>query len=121
MSLRLPWPRPANPPVLQAQFASRQTNTLGELLTLGSVFTPSPAYAGPVDVVNGLDDFVFCGGNCSYPTNQAQLVIDAFYPSASSGSQTFLQPQSGHVLAQHYNAQQGFSQMTAFLHSNGIA
>jgi hypothetical protein len=112
---------PANfGPVLEQLFATRQTNTLGELLTLGSVFTPSTAYTGPVDVVNGLNDFVFCGGDCSYPSNQAELVIQAFYPSACSGSQTFLQPASGHLLAQHHNAQQGFGQMINFLHSNGI-
>ncbi|MCJ1310978.1 hypothetical protein MMC25_004647 [Agyrium rufum] len=110
-----------DPKILQLQFETRQTNTLGELLTLGSIIAPSTGYTGPVDVVNGLNDFVFCGGDCTYPTSQAQAVIDLFYPAASkTGSQTYLQPDSGHVLAQHYNAADGYNHMIKFLQQNGI-
>ena len=100
--------------------ATKQTNTLGELFTLGSALVPATEFTGPVDVVNGVNDFVFCGGDCSYPTNQAQLVIDVFYPSAAKTSTTFLQPESGHLLAAHYKREEGYQQMISFLKNNKI-
>lgn len=48
------------------QVANKQTNTLGVLLTLGGIVAPSTEFTGPVDVVNGEHDLVFCGGDCFY-------------------------------------------------------
>lgn len=92
---------------------------MGELLTFNSVIAPQPTYTGPVDVVLGQQDYVFCLANCSYPADQAQTFISALFP-ASRSKGTFLQPESGHLIAQHYNAQAGFSHSLQFLKSNSL-
>ena len=76
-------------------------------------------FTGPVDVVLGDRDYVFCQANCSYPTNQAQVFVNALFPAARSKG-TYLQPNSGHLIAQHYTAQQGFAHVLKFLQSNGL-
>ncbi|KAJ5915480.1 Alpha/Beta hydrolase protein [Penicillium verhagenii] len=109
-----------NTAAFNSQVANKQTNTLGVLLTLGGIVASAPEFTGPVDVILGENDFVFCGGNCSYPENQAALVLSTFYPSASSGSQTYLASGSGHAIAAHDSASASFTQMIDFLQSNDI-
>ncbi|KAJ5720783.1 uncharacterized protein N7483_008717 [Penicillium malachiteum] len=104
----------------QSQVANKQTNTVGVLLTLGGVLAEAPDFTGPLDVVLGENDFVFCGGNCTYPENQAALVESTFYPNAASGSQYYLAAGSGHAIAAHDSAGDSFDQMISFLQSNDI-
>ena len=80
---------------------------------------PQPSYTGPVDIVLGQYDYIFCTGNCSYPTNQAEAFLSALFPNALHKG-TFLQPDSGHLIAQHYSAGQGFTHSLDFLKSNGL-
>ena len=105
--------------VFQRQFDTRQTTIFGELLTFGSTVGPRPNFTGPVDVVLGQYDYIFCTGNCSYPTNQAQTFVNALFP-ASLKKGTYLQPDSGHLVAQHYTANQGFAHSLNFLKSSGL-
>ena len=90
------------------------------MFTLGMMLVPSPEFTGPVDVVMGKQDLIFCGGDCSVPIDQSAAVIQTFYPAASQGSQHFLQPSSGHFIAAHYTARQGFDQMVNFVKANGF-
>ena len=90
------------------------------MFTLGAAYAPASAFAGPVDIVNGQNDYFYCGGDCTYPTNQAAAVKPALFPAASSGSQFYLAPNAGHNVNAHYSASQAFEQMIAFLRSNGI-
>ncbi|MCJ1438186.1 hypothetical protein MMC27_007573 [Xylographa pallens] len=108
-----------DPSLLQLAIATRQTNTLGELLTLASINVPSPLFTGPVDVVLGMNDLVFCGGDCTYPTDQSALVQPAFYPAARTSSH-YLSPNAGHVINAHYSASQAFAQMNSFLRLNKL-
>ncbi|GKZ37618.1 hypothetical protein AbraIFM66950_009267 [Aspergillus brasiliensis] len=109
-----------DPTAFELQVAGKQTNTLGVLLTLGGLVTQAPNFTGPVDIILGENDLVFCGGNCSYPKNQASLYTSAYYPNASSGSQTYLAKGSGHCIAAHKSATSSFQQMIAFLQANKI-
>ncbi|KAF2788505.1 alpha/beta-hydrolase [Melanomma pulvis-pyrius CBS 109.77] len=108
-----------DPTIFRKQFDTRQTTVFGELLTFGGVIAPQPAYTGPVDVVLGQQDYIFCQANCSYPTNQAQTFVDALFP-ASQGKSTFLQANSGHLIAQHYTARDGFAHSLHFLKRNRL-
>lgn len=105
--------------VFQRQFDTRQTTIFGELLTFGSVTMPQPNFTGPVDIVLGQYDYIFCTANCSYPTDQAQKFVNAFFP-ASLKKGTFLQPNSGHLVTQHYTASQGFAHSLGFLKNSGL-
>lgn len=108
-----------DPKIFQRQFDTRQTTIFGELLTFGSVTNPQPNFTGPVDVVLGQYDYVFCTGNCSYPADQAQTFANAFFP-ASLKKGTFLQPNSGHLVAEHYTANQSFAHSLGFLKDSGL-
>ena len=90
------------------------------MLTLGSAYAPASDFTGSVDIVNGQNDYFYCGGDCTYPKNQAAAVKPAFFPAASSGSQFYLVPDAGHNVNSHYSAPQAFRQMIAFLQTNGI-
>ncbi|MCJ1472372.1 hypothetical protein MMC13_001019 [Lambiella insularis] len=105
--------------IFNAQFATRETVSLGEILTLTDVYVPSANFTGPVDVVLGQNDFLFCGGDCTYPTDFSALVQPALYPSALGVSQHFLVPNCGHAINTHLAAPQAFAQMLAFLAANG--
>jgi pimeloyl-ACP methyl ester carboxylesterase len=112
-------PKPA--PVFALQASNKQSNAIGETFTLGPAYAPATSFTGPVDIVNGQNDYFYCGGDCSYPTNQAVAALAAYFPSASKqGSQTFLAPLCGHNVNSHYSARKAFEQMLAFLKTNGI-
>ncbi|KAJ4412499.1 hypothetical protein N0V82_008769 [Gnomoniopsis sp. IMI 355080] len=104
----------------QEQITNKQTNTLGVLLTLGGIVAPSTQFTGPVDVVNGENDLVFCGGNCIYPTDQNSAVLSFFYPAASSGSQTYIARGSGHAIAAHKTGPDSFKQIIQFLQASSL-
>ena len=105
--------------VLAIEVGNKQTQTFGELLTLGSIVAPSTQYTGPVDIVLGENDLVFCGGDCTQPQDQSALVAPVFYPAASS-SQHYIVPGAGHSIFAHYSASKAFNQMLSFLHTNGF-
>lgn len=104
----------------EQQIANKQTNTLGILFTLGGIIAPSAQFTGPVDVVNGENDLVFCGGNCLYPTDQNKAVLAVFYPAAATGSQTYMARGAGHSIAAHKSGPNSFAQMVSFLQANGL-
>ena len=104
---------------LVVRVANKQTQTFGELLTLGTIVAPSTHYTGPVDVILGEHDLVFCGGDCTKPQDQSALVAPVFYPAAKS-SQHHIIPGAGHVIFADYSAQKAFDQMTAFIKANGL-
>jgi pimeloyl-ACP methyl ester carboxylesterase len=106
--------------VFRKQVAHKQTNTLGVLFTLGSIVAPSTEFTGPVDIVNGENDLVFCGGNCLYPTDQNIATLSIFYPVASSGSQTFMAAGAGHAIAAHKSGPDSFKHMIQFLKINSL-
>ncbi|KAI0400675.1 Alpha/Beta hydrolase protein [Xylaria palmicola] len=102
------------------QFANKQTNTLGVLLTMGGIVAPSTEFSGPVDIVNGQHDLVFCGGDCLYPQDQNAATLSIFYPAASRGSRTYIATGAGHSIAAHKTGPNSFRQMVQFLRSNNL-
>lgn len=106
--------------VFRKQVANKQTNTLGVLLTLGGIVAPSTEFTGPVQIVNGQHDLVFCGGNCLYPTDQNVVTLSTFYPAASKGSQTYIAAGAGHAIAAHKSGPESFQKMIQFLETNSL-
>ena len=106
--------------VFEAMVLGKETNCIGELLTLGSFVAPSPNFTGPVDVVLGENDLVFCGGDCSSPTDQSAAVQPLFYPNAAAGSRHFLAPGAGHVINAHFSAKASWDHQFEFLKVNGL-
>ncbi len=100
--------------------ATKQTLTFGELFTLGQVAMPATAFTGPIDVVDGENDWPFCQGNCNLPTDQAAAVKAILYPAASAGSQSYIAKGAGHALNFHYSATAAFQQIQSFVEMNGL-
>ncbi|KAK8212545.1 Alpha/Beta hydrolase protein [Phyllosticta capitalensis] len=99
---------------------NKQTFTFGEFFTLGKVVAPATSFKGPVDVVNGQNDFIFCQGDCLNPSDQNAPVTGALFPAAGGKCSTFMLPGAGHALNLHYGASQMFAHMNNFLKSNGL-
>lgn len=106
--------------VLAQADESKEPFTFPEMITSPYVVKPATSFTGPVDVVDGQYDFIFCGGNCNLPTDQAALVIKELYPVASNGSQSYIIPGTGHGVNLHYTAPQAYQQIFDFARSNGF-
>ncbi|KAL8726651.1 MAG: hypothetical protein Q9181_005965 [Wetmoreana brouardii] len=106
--------------VFEATVRDKDTNSIGELLTLGTIVAPSPAFTGPVDVVLGENDLIFCGGNCATPVDQAAAVQPLFYPNASAGSRHYLAAGAGHSINAHFSAKAAWAHQLDFLKLNGL-
>ncbi|KAL8717846.1 MAG: hypothetical protein Q9225_004953 [Loekoesia sp. 1 TL-2023] len=120
-SIQFPYYRFPNfdPQIFAIEAANKQTQTFGELLTLGSIVAPSLQFRGPVDVLLGENDLVFCGGDCTKPQDQSALVAPSFYPAAGH-SEHYIVPGAGHSIFAHYSAGKAFAQMIDFLKASAI-
>ena len=98
----------------------KQTFTIGELLTIGRLNTQATKYTRPVNILLGQYDFPSCGGDCTYPKDQAAAARAAFYPNSQGTSPSYLVPNSSHNINGHYSANLAFAQMNKFLSQNGI-
>ncbi|KAL8722509.1 MAG: hypothetical protein Q9225_001025 [Loekoesia sp. 1 TL-2023] len=106
--------------IFDAVYTAKQTYTLGQQFTLPSIFTPAPAFTGPIDVVVGQHDFPFCFGECNASVDQAAATRTVLYPAAGTGSQSYIVPNVGHFFNAHYGAQQAFTQINNFLRKNNF-
>ncbi|KAF5122283.1 hypothetical protein E5D57_012759 [Metarhizium anisopliae] len=70
---------------------------IGEILTIGSPQEVSNPFKGPVLVIDGDRDLIFCGGNCSSSTpSAAELVRPKF--TKVTDFEAVIVPQTGHLL-----------------------
>jgi len=99
---------------------NKQTLSLGELFTLVSVIRPAVSFTGPVYVIDGEFDFIFCQADCNQPTDQTTLVLESLFPSARKGSQTSIVPGVGHAINVHIQAPTAFKQMLDFVQGHGF-
>ncbi len=90
-----------DPAIPKHDFAVEDTGSLGEYAEQTFGFLPS-SYTGPVLVVAGANDSVFCDaaiGPCDTILNQT----GALFPNASAYTH-YVAPNTGHVLTLHYSA-----------------
>jgi pimeloyl-ACP methyl ester carboxylesterase len=106
--------------LLNTAEATKQTFSVGEILTQGSIDMRSTKFTGPIDVVDGENDLPFCQGNCLLPENQAAAVKDILYPAASNGSDYYIAEGAGHGLNLHYAAPKAYEHIQNFIMKNGL-
>ncbi|KAI4096949.1 MAG: hypothetical protein LQ344_000752 [Seirophora lacunosa] len=105
-----------DPKIFSLQAARKQTLALGESYTLPFAYAPATAYTGPVAIVNGQNDWFYCGGDCTYPVDQAAAAIPANFPNADKERSTsYLAPGAGHSVNAHLAAGKAFDRMITFL------
>lgn len=100
--------------------SKRQTFTIGDFFTLTGPVAPAPAFTGPVQVVNGQNDYIFCASDCGYPSDLGAQVFPALFPAAADGSRSCIIPGTGHGINAHTTAPQAYSQMLGFINSVGL-
>ena len=117
----LPLPDSHSPStVFRSQVATKQTNSVGELLTYNNIVAVSEEYSGPVDCVLGQHDFIFCGADCYNGGDQAAIFIKQYYPKAGKGSAHFIAPGSGHLVNAHLSAEQTYAHQLKFFKDNKL-
>jgi alpha-beta hydrolase superfamily lysophospholipase len=103
------------------EFKSRETNAIGETLTLGSIYLPT-TFSKPVQILNGQQDWFYCQGNCL--AGGGDVTADAlaiFYPNrATSESEAITLPDMGHNINLHHGRLEAFEKMLAFIQRSGI-
>ncbi|PQE32833.1 Ctr copper transporter family protein [Rutstroemia sp. NJR-2017a WRK4] len=99
---------------------TKQPFTTGEILTLGSQPSSAPDFTGPVLVLIGNEDAIYCGGDCS--NGQGASIpagVSAVFPKASA-FEAYIQPNCGHAVNVHYNATGAYDVMNSFLNAHGF-
>ena len=116
------FPAGADTDIIYYSEQNKQPFTVGELLTLGGAPPVSP-FTGPVQVVTGRQDAIYCSGDCLATGDPAITNIPAgvgAYLPNSSNFTTYIPEDVGHGLNLHYNAIMSYEAIQEFLIANGI-
>ncbi|TKA77437.1 hypothetical protein B0A49_02329 [Cryomyces minteri] len=100
---------------------TKQPVTLGEILTLAGPIAPNK-FAGPVQVVTGRQDQIYCGGDCLATGTQLPSIPAAaqvLFPNASA-FQAYIHPNTGHGLNFHYNATGAYHVIQQWFQSHNL-
>jgi hypothetical protein len=107
--------------VFEKEFKTRQTNAIGETLTLGAAYLPTN-FTKAVQILNGQQDYYYCQGNCL--AEGGDVTADAlamFYPQRdASKSQAITLPNMGHNVNLHYGRLEAFERTLKFISGAGI-
>lgn len=113
-----------DPSILLFAESSKFPYTLGELLTIGSGPYVAPGFKGPVQILTGRQDAIYCGGDCLATGDPALASIPAkskmAFPAASA-FETYIQPNSAHGINLHYNSTGAYHVIQKFLTAHGLA
>ncbi|KAF2641750.1 alpha/beta-hydrolase [Massarina eburnea CBS 473.64] len=103
---------------------TKQPVTIGEILTIGNAPATS-SFTGPVLVFTGREDVPFCGGDCLAVTGNSAPSIPGEtkmqFPNNTGGFEAYIQPNTGHGIAAHYNATAGYMVILNWLGSHGLS
>ncbi|NND54025.1 MAG: alpha/beta fold hydrolase, partial [Gammaproteobacteria bacterium] len=102
----------ADPGVISADDATRETTAAGELISMSRYFDEkSKALTVPVMVLVGEDDFVVCGGELDCADHEAVVAHEtAFYPPETC-PEIYVLDDTNHNANLHRNAPQAFALM----------
>ncbi|KAI4236131.1 MAG: hypothetical protein L6R40_006256 [Gallowayella cf. fulva] len=112
-----------DPSILQFAESSKFPYTLGELLTIGSLPKMAPMFKGPVQILTGRQDAIYCGGDCLATGDPAVASIPAKSKMAFPLARTFeayIQPNTAHGINLHYNSTGAFNVIQRFLTREGL-
>ena len=101
---------------------TKQPVTLGELFTLGNGAPQTTPFAGPVLVLTGRQDTIYCGGDCLASGGDGDSIpgqaITAF-PKARS-FEAYIHPDTGHAINFHHNATGAYEVIQEWLIRQGL-
>lgn len=100
--------------------STEQAVTVGSLFTVGAVGGPS-SFSGPVQVVNGAKDFVFCSSNCWAGPNGTDIPsgVKMLYPHAKN-STSYIAEDTGHRITAHYSQPMVAKEICKWIAAQGL-
>lgn len=109
-------------PVFSREFSTRQTNAIGETLTLGGLYVPATAYTKPVQILNGIQDYFYCQGNClAGGTDTTLSSLNTLFPNRDqTKSEAVNIGDVGHNINLHFKRTEAFGRILAFIANAGI-
>ncbi|KAJ8067352.1 hypothetical protein OCU04_004705 [Sclerotinia nivalis] len=112
-----------NPAIAEYTEHNKEPFTTGEILTMAAQPSSAPNFTGPVLILTGNEDQIFCGGNCSETGASAALNIPAqaavIFPKARTFT-AYIQPRCGHAVNVHFNSSGAYRVMNGFLREQGL-
>ena len=110
-----------DPAVLTYAEATKQPFTLGEFISSAALPLEAPNFTAPVLYLEGQNDLIFCGFNCTTELlagtpNEKGPAVAAF--NGSSGVEVYIQPNTGHGINLHYNASGSYGVMLDWVGKN---
>jgi pimeloyl-ACP methyl ester carboxylesterase len=108
--------------VFTQEFNTRQTNAIGETLTLGGLYTPATAYTKPVQILNGIQDYFYCQGNCLAGGDDATLdALNVLFPNREKNKSEAVNIEDcGHNINLHFKRTEAFGRILTFIANAGI-
>ena len=101
---------------------TKQPVTLGEIFTLANGAPKMSPFTGPVQVVTGQNDNIYCGGDCLATGGVGASIpaaVSANFPDASA-FEAYIQPNTGHGINFHYNSTGAYGVIQNWLLSNNL-
>lgn len=106
---------------------TKQPTTIGELLTIGNAAFSAPGFEGPVLIITGQQDNIYCGGDCTTGLAGAAVAAGpniiqagaAAFPNATA-FEAYIQPEMGHGMNFHRNATGYYEVVQTFLGANSL-
>ncbi|KAF7861441.1 hypothetical protein EAF04_008006 [Stromatinia cepivora] len=112
-----------DPAIAEYTEQHKEPFTTGEILTMGAQPSSAPEFTGPVLVLTGNEDEIFCGGNCSEMSTGSKLNIPAQAATVFPNARVFrayIQPRCGHAVNVHFNSSGAYRVMNGFLRGEGF-
>lgn len=82
------------------------------------MISPALNFSGPVTVVTGKQDTVFCQGNCYAGANGTSVLLDVVFPF--SPFSTRVVPTTGHALNVHLSAPATYAYVLEWAKASGF-
>jgi pimeloyl-ACP methyl ester carboxylesterase len=99
--------------------ASGELNSINDETSGDFSTAKAVGYVGPLAIMMGQDDQVFCNGDCGMGDQSLIALSRPFFPDVRD-FQGFLMPNTGHALQYHFTAREGFQRLHLWLGENGF-
>jgi hypothetical protein len=86
------------------------------------MYIPATAYSKPVQILNGIQDYFYCQGNCLAEGGDVTMdALNVFYPNRDKlKSEAVNIGDLGHNINLHFKRTEAFEKMLAFIAHTGI-
>ncbi|KZT59596.1 alpha/beta-hydrolase [Calocera cornea HHB12733] len=107
-----------DPDAAEVQWETSQPVSMGVLFTLGAIGGAASGFTGPVHVVTGDSDWVFCGSQCGIRPDGVHTILELVGPTVFPKSDDFSvysPANTGHGLNLHYTAPESYADIMGWL------